>query len=549
MTQAAAPPPTNPAQLLDDRTKGLILLGTMLGLFLSALDQTIVATALPRIVRDLNGLSLYAWVTTAYLLTSTATVPIYGKLSDLYGRRPVLVFGILVFLFGSVLCGLAGSDAFTRTFGAGALGVGMLQLVVFRAVQGIGAGAFASTAFSIIADLYPPQERGKYQGILGAVYGLSSVIGPLLGGFLTDFASWRWVFYVNLPIGLAALALILSKMPTLANGIKARIDLLGAVLVVVFTVPLLLAFTWGADGTYGWTSPTVLGLFATSSLALIAFVFVEARHESPILPLGLFKDPTFAWAVTARFLIGAVFLGALLFLSLYLVNVQGVSATQAGTAVIPLTIGLIIGALSAGNLASRLGAYKGLILVGVTLVVIGFVLLSTLTASTPYWLVVLYMLVLGLGFGPVLPLYTLALQTSVEPRQIGVATATGQFFQSVGGTIGTAIFGAVLSATLAGGIKTGVAPLIVSTPIAIRAELEPLTRPNADASRELGRIVASATTRPADPARDGVILALRSSFASSVARVYQVSFFVAVLALLASMAMPGKRLEPRKPRS
>ena len=540
-TQREAPTQTNPAQLLDDRTKGLILLGTMLGLFLSALDQTIVATALPRIVRDLNGLSLYAWVTTAYLLTSTATVPIYGKLSDLYGRRPVLVFGILVFLLGSVLCGLAGTPAF-----GGALGGGMLQLVAFRAVQGIGAGAFASTAFSIIADLYPPQERGKYQGILGAVYGLSSVIGPLLGGFLTDFVSWRWVFYVNLPIGLAALALILSKMPALANGTKARTDVLGAALVVVFTVPLLLAFTWGADATFGWTSPTLLGLFALSLAALIAFVFVEARHESPILPLGLFRNPTFAWAVAARFLIGAVFLGALLFLSLYLVNVQGVSATQAGTAVIPLTIGLIIGALSAGNLASRLGAYKGLILGGVTLVVLGFVLLSTLAASTPYWLVVLYMVVLGLGFGPVLPLYTLALQTSVEPRQIGVATATGQFFQSMGGTIGIAIFGAVLSATLAGGINADVLPLIASAPPAIRAELEPLTRPGADASRELGQIVANTSKNASDVTRDSVVLALRSSFAASVARVYQVSLLVAALALLASIAMPGKRLEPRK---
>ena len=540
MNQSTAQPRANPAQLLDGRTKGLILLGTMLGLFLSALDQTIVATALPRIVRDLNGLSLYAWVTTAYLLTSTATVPIYGKLSDLYGRKPILVFGIVVFLFGSVLCGLAGSSIFGEALG------GMLQLVVFRAIQGIGAGAFASTAFSIIADLYPPQERGKYQGILGAVYGISSVIGPLLGGFLTDHASWRWVFYVNLPVGLAALALILSKMPTLASGTKASVDVLGATLVVIFTVPLLLALTWGADGSYGWASPTLIGLFVLSALALAAFVFVEARHENPILPLRFFQNPTFAWAVTARFFIGAVFLGALLFLSLYLVNVQGVSATQAGTAVIPLTIGLIIGALGAGNLASRLGAYKGLIVAGVTLVLLGFALLSTLTASTPYALVVLYMMLLGLGFGPVLPLYTLALQTSVNPWEIGVATATGQFFQSMGGTIGTAILGAVLSATLTGGLKTDVAPLIVSAPPAVRAELEPLIQKGAVASHELSSIMVRSKETPSDPAMDRVILALRSSFASAVSRVYLVSTFLAALALLASLAMPGKRLEPKQ---
>ncbi|WP_425148684.1 MDR family MFS transporter [Deinococcus sp.] len=538
MTQTTAPTST-PAQALDARTKGFILLATMLGLFLSALDQTIVATALPRITQELQGLSLYAWVTTAYLLTSTATVPVYGKLSDLYGRRPVLLFGITVFLIGSVLCGLAGS-----LFGS-ALGGGMLQLVVFRAVQGLGAGAFASIAFSIIADLYPPQERGRYQGIFGAVYGLSSIIGPLLGGFLTDYASWRWVFFVNVPVGLVALALIVTKMPRLASGQGGRVDVLGALLIAVFTVPLLLAFTWGSGGTYAWGSPTLLGLFGLSAFALVAFLRVEARHESPILPLAFFRNPTFAWAVVARFFVGAVFLGALLFLSLYLVNVQGVSATKAGTAVIPLTIGLIVGALSAGNLASRLGAYKGLIVGGVALIVVGFGLLATLSATTPYALVVLYMVVLGLGFGPVLPLYTLALQTSVTPREIGVATAAGQFFQSMGGTIGTAVFGAVLSASLATGVRTEMAPVIASAPPALRAQLTLLTEPGVDVSRELETLVARVKTAPADPATERVTLAVKTIFASAVSRVYLASVFVALLALLATVLMPGKRLTPR----
>ena len=534
MTQTTAPTST-PAQALDARTKGFILLATMLGLFLSALDQTIVATALPRITQELQGLSLYAWVTTAYLLASTATVPVYGKLSDLYGRRPVLLFGITVFLIGSVLCGLAGS-----LFG-NALGGGMLQLVVFRAVQGLGAGAFASIAFSIIADLYPPQERGKYQGIFGAVYGLSSIIGPLLGGFLTDYASWRWVFFVNVPVGLLALALIVTKMPRLTSGQGGRVDVLGALLIAVFTVPLLLAFTWGSGGNYAWGSPTLLSLFGLSALALALFLRVEARHESPILPLTFFSNPTFAWAVVARFFVGAVFLGALLFLSLYLVNVQGVSATKAGTAVIPLTIGLIVGALSAGNLASRLGAYKGLIVGGVALIVVGFGLLATLSATTPYALVVLYMVVLGLGFGPVLPLYTLALQTSVTPREIGVATAAGQFFQSMGGTIGTAVFGAVLSASLATGVRTEIAPVIASAPPALRAQLTPLTQTGVDVGRELGMLAARARTAPADPATDRVTLAVKVIFAAAVSRVYLASVLVALLALLATVLMPGKR--------
>lgn len=447
--QGAPPARINYAQTLDMATKRVILFGVLLGLFLSALDQTIVATAMPRIAADLNGLNLYTWVTTAYLLTNTALVPIYGKLSDLYGRKPILMFGILVFLFGSALCGLSGEPFLGNLFGGG-----MMQLVVFRGVQGIGAAALGSVAFAIIADLFEPIDRPRYQGLFGAVFGLSSVIGPLLGGFLTDNISWRWVFYVNLPLGLIALAFIASKMPRLASGLQARVDWLGAALIIVFAVPLLLALTWGADGNYAWTSPTVLGLFGLSAAALIAFLFAQSRHPSPILPLTLFNNPTFAWGAVARFLIGAGFLGAILFLSLYLVQVQGVSATKAGTATIPLTVGLIIGAIGSGQIASRIGRYKPLMLIGLVVAALGFFSLSTLNADTPYSGVVLRMILLGLGLGPALPLYTTALQLSVKPWEIGVATSAGQFFQQMGSTIGTAIFGAVLTAGLTTNLAT-----------------------------------------------------------------------------------------------
>ncbi|GGR86261.1 MFS transporter [Deinococcus sedimenti] len=421
----------------------------LLGLFLSALDQTIVSTAMPRITQDLNGLSLYSWVTTAYLLTNTALVPIYGKLSDLYGRKPILMLGIVIFLIGSALCGLAGEPFLGNLFGGG-----MMQLVVFRGLQGVGAAALGSVAFAIIADLFEPVDRPRYQGLFGAVFGLSSVIGPLLGGFLTDQVSWRWVFYVNLPIGLIALAFIASKMPRLASGLQAKVDWLGAFLILVFTVPLLLALTWGADGNYAWTSPQILGLFGLSAASLVAFLFVESRHESPILPLTLFRNPTFAWGALARFMIGAGFLGAILFLSLYLVQVQGVSATAAGTATIPLTVGLIIGAIGSGQIASRMGRYKPLMLIGLITAGLGFFALSTLNADSSYNSVVFRMVLLGLGLGPALPLYTTALQLAVKPWEIGVATSAGQFFQQMGSTIGTAIFGAILTAGVSSNLAT-----------------------------------------------------------------------------------------------
>ncbi|MDO4246574.1 MAG: MDR family MFS transporter [Deinococcus sp.] len=450
MTQAPAPAPTDApagridyAKTLDHRTKMMILFGVLLGLFLSALDQTIVGTAMPRIVSELQGLNLYSWVTTAYLLANTSLVPIYGKLSDLYGRKPILMFGIVIFLIGSALCGMAGEPFLGNLFGGG-----MMQLVVFRAVQGLGGAALGSVAFAIIADLFEPADRPRYQGLFGAVFGLSSVIGPLLGGWLTDHVSWRWVFYVNLPLGILALVFLWFKMPRLQSGLKASVDWLGAGLILVFAVPLLLALTWGADGNYAWTSPTILGLFALSAAALVGFLAAESRHPSPIIPLQLFKNPTFAWGSLARFMFGAAFMGAILFLSLYLVQVQGVSATKAGTATLPLTFGLIVGAISSGQIASRMGKYKPLMLIGLSVMMLGFWWLSGLNADTSYGSVIGRMVLLGLGIGPAMPLYTTALQLSVKPWEIGVATSSGQFFQQLGSTIGVAIFGAVLTAGL-----------------------------------------------------------------------------------------------------
>lgn len=437
---------------LSTRDKTLTLIGLMLALFLAALDQTIVSTALPRIVEDLNGLDRYAWVATAYLLASTALVPIYGKLADMISRKTIELTAVSLFLLGSVLCGLAGE------FGTlPLLGDGMTQLIVFRAVQGLGGAGLFAMAFIIIADLFPPNVRGRYQGFVGAVFGISSVLGPVVGGFLTDYgdafipgvAGWRWVFYVNVPFGALALWFIATRMPPLMpQGQRGRLDLLSAALLIAGLVPLVLALQLDKTA-YPWASSTTLLLFGGSALALVLFAVRSVRSPNPILDLRLFRNRVFSTSNLALFFLGGAFLSILVFLPLFMVNVVGVSATQAGSSLIPLSLGLVFGSVVAGQLVSRFGHYKWFMLGGGGLLFVGAVLLSTMTADTSYARVTLYMVVCGLGLGPSFPLYTLAVQNAVSVSELGQATSASQFFRQIGGTVGAALMGAVLSAGLA----------------------------------------------------------------------------------------------------
>lgn len=445
------------AAILPQNTKLLILAGVLLSLFLAALDQTIVATALPAIVRDFNGLDLVSWVSTGYLLASTAMVPIYGKLSDLYGRKIILIWGIIVFLGGSMLCGLAGS---------------MVQLIIYRVIQGIGAAALTSTAFAIPADLFVPAERAKYMGLFGGVFGLSSVIGPFLGGLLTDSISWHWVFYVNVPLGLLALAFVAYKMPRLASGLRAPIDWLGTILLVLAVVPLMLGLT--LDKTvHPWSSPLILGMFGLAIVATAVFLFVESRAQSPILSLDLFRNRTFSVGIVASMLNGSAFFGALLFLSLFMVNVIGLTATEAGTAQIPLMVAFVISSNISSLVVQRVGRYKPFMLVGFALMIIGFVLMSQINASTSVWDVTWRIFIVGLGMGPALPLLNLAIQNAVPFNQIGAATAGRQFFQQLGQAIGGAVFGVVLTTTLTGQIQQNLAPLTQNLPAEMQSQFDP----------------------------------------------------------------------------
>jgi EmrB/QacA subfamily drug resistance transporter len=430
--------------------KVFTMVGTLLGLLLAALDQTIVATAGPEIQKDLAiEPALYVWITTAYLVASTVLVPIYGKLSDLFGRRRILLIAIGIFLTGSLLCGISQSAG---------------QLIAFRAVQGIGSAGLFTSAFAVVADLFPPAERGKYQGIFGAAFGLSSVIGPLMGGFITDNFGWHWTFFINLPLGAVAIAFIVAKMPPLRreHEVRPKLDIAGALALATFALPLLLALSFGhaegaaTPGATGmpWLSWQILGLFGLSAIGLVGFVLIERRAASPILDLRLFKIKTFAIGSLAAFVTGAAFLGAIVFLPLFMVNVVGASATSSGLTTVPLTFGIVTANILAGQMVSKLGSYKGLLVGALAIMVIGFaLLLFTIDTEATQLGVSAKMVILGIGLGPGIPLFTLAIQNAVAPSQIGVATAAATFFRQMGATVGLAIIGTVFATSFSSGMK------------------------------------------------------------------------------------------------
>lgn len=442
---------------LSNRDRNLTFAGILLAMFLGAIDQTIVSTALPRIVEDLGGLERYAWVFTAYLVASTVLVPVVGKLADMYSRKAIELVAVSVFLAGSFLCGVAGE------FGPlPLLGDAMNQLIVFRAVQGIGAAGLFSLAFIVIADLYPPAVRGKYQGYVSAVFGVASILGPLLGGFLTDNAGgfipgvegWRWVFYVNVPFGALAIWFIATRMPPLRpTGDRGKLDVFAAALLIGGLVPFTIALQLDRSA-YPWGSPVTVGMLVASVVVLALFVWRTLTSEHPILDLSLFRNRVFRVANLAVLFHGAAFLCTVAFLPLFVVNVIGVSATAAGLALIPLSLGVTVGAIAGGQLVSYIGRYRLLMLIGGAIFATGALLISLLDVNASLARVTVYMVITGLGVGPALPLYTLAVQNAVDVRRIGQATSATQFFRQIGGAVGTAVLGTVLSTSLAAGFAT-----------------------------------------------------------------------------------------------
>jgi EmrB/QacA subfamily drug resistance transporter len=407
----------------------LIFLALMLVLLLASLDQTIVSTALPTIVGDLGGISHLSWVVTAYLLAATIVGPLYGKLGDLYGRKLVLQVAIVLFLIGSALCGLSQS---------------MAELIGFRTLQGLGAGGLIVVTFAVIGDVIPPRERGKYQGYFGAVFGFSTVVGPLLGGFFVDNLSWRWIFYVNLPVGVVALTVIAFAFHARVDKRRHAMDYLGAALLAG-TLASVVLFTSLGGTTWAWSSPKIIGLIVLSIIFLPLFLLVESRAAEPILPLSLFRNHTFSVTSGVGFIVGFALFGAITYLPLYLQVAKGSSPTRSGLQLTPLMAGVLITSIVSGQVISRVGRYRAFPIIGTAVMAVSMFLLSRIEAGTSTWVAAVDAAVLGLGLGMVMQVLILAVQNSVDHSVLGVATSGSTMFRQIGGSIGVALFGTIFA--------------------------------------------------------------------------------------------------------
>jgi EmrB/QacA subfamily drug resistance transporter len=500
---------------LSKRAKQGIILAIMLALFLGALDQTIVGTALPQIITDLSGANLYTWVVTIYLLSSTVTVPIYGKLSDMYGRKPLLLTGVGLFLIGSVLAGLSQN---------------IEQLIIFRGIQGLGAGALFPIALATIGDLYSAKERGRYQGLFGAVFGLASLIGPALGGWLTDTFSWHLIFYVNLPIGLISIAIILIELPTIKGRANQKIDFLGTLVFAAGIIPVLIGLT--NVQTSAFATPEVAGLISLGLALLGLFLFIEAKVEEPIIPLELFRNRTFAAAAAASFFASFGFFAAIIFLPRYFQTVLGETATNSGYATLPLLLGVIISSVAAGQLVARRGRYKSLILGAILLVAAASLLLTNIKADTDPWTLRLWMFLAGLGIGPTLSVFTIVVQNAVPFKFLGAATSNLTFFRQVGGSVGLALVGSYFGGQLATAIPTELAtaaPAGTFTPFfaAIGGDLAQLTNVGGQFDQALIGLIPVQYL-------DAFFTAIKAGIANAIGSIFWISVVSSLVAFVAA---------------
>jgi EmrB/QacA subfamily drug resistance transporter len=498
----------------------LLLVAVELGMLLAALDQTIVGTAMPHILADLNGFEHYTWVSTAYLLAATVMVPIYGKLSDIYGRRIFFLGGMTLFLIGSALSGASQN---------------MTQLIAFRALQGLGGGAIMPIVQAIIGDIFPPAERGKWQGMTIGIWGLATIVGPPLGGWITDTWSWRWVFYINLPLGAAAILVAALALPRLIERRVHRIDYAGAASLVVAASALVLAFSW-AGTTYAWDSLQILGLFALALVAGVVFCLIERRAAEPIIPLNSFRNGVFTISVVTTFLISAALFGTLLYMPLFLQGVQGQSAAASGTFATPLMIGVIVSGVVGGQLLARTGHYKVQALVGIVFAATGMFLLSRMTANTGEREIVLYMVLLGLGIGASMTIFSVVVQSAFPKVRLGQVTSNLQFFREIGGVIGLALLGSVMTGSFRAHFEAALPPalaqVIPASQLGMFENAQLLLSQDAVARIQQG---FAAYGPSGDALFAQLILTIRLSLAQAISDVFLVGTLLIALSLVAAL--------------
>ena len=509
---------------LDARGTVLAVAGLLLVLFLVSLDQTIVGTAMPRIIAELKGFERYAWVTTAYLLAETAVIPIVGKLGDLYGRKWITIAGVATFLVGSALCGVA---------------TGMTGLIVFRGIQGLGGGMILATVFTLVADIFPdPAKRAKYQGFFFAVFAVSSVIGPYLGGWITDYQSWRWVFYVNLPLGLFSLLVLPRALPQSSRRADARIDVLGALTSTVAVVALLVALSWVGEGD-AWTSGRVLAGLAAAAISIAAFVPIELRAAEPIIPFVLFRNRTIAVAAVVMFLVGIVMFGVILYTPLFVQGVLGRSATGSGAVLTPLVLTMTVMGILGGQLIARVRRVKPFLLFGTVMMTIGVFLLTTLNTDVGSGTIAGFLFVVGLGMGLVMPTTTLAVQTAVEKQMMGVATSATQFIRSIGATVGTAIIGTFVTSGYVENLAANTPEGAPDQLVAALRDPDVLVAPPA-----LQALTQAAASIPGGEAMvENLLQAARTAMSGAIRQGFLFVVVAAALAALATLFMPNLLLD------
>jgi EmrB/QacA subfamily drug resistance transporter len=531
-TPAAVPEWDRAPLELPQRTRIEIFIVVLLGIFLAALDQTIVGTALPVIVTDLKGNDVYTWAFTSYLLTATVSGPLYGKLSDLFGRRLIFMTGTSIFLFGSLLCAISGE---------------MWQFILFRGIQGLGAGALFPVSLAIIGDIFAPSERGKYQGFFGAMFGISSLIGPAIGGILTDNVGWHWIFLVNLPLGLIVLVVIWRTLPTrIERGVERRIDYLGAAVFIAALVPILIGLTNKQFGD--WSDPQVGGLIALGLGLAAVFIWVESRADEPILPLHLFRIRAFTTSVFAMFFAAMGFFAAVVGMPRWYQVVQGSSATESGYQILPLLGGLIVSAIVSGQIVARTGRYKALIFVALLFLALGLYLLTNLRTETDAPLVWLWMAITGIGIGPAFAVFTLAVQNNVPPVELGTATSGLTLFQQVGGTVGLAVTGTIFGSVLLEEVPTQMVAAGVPEPV-VGGFLShgSSTLNNLAGVGDLGqRILAGLSPEDRvqiEPFISGIVAGIHQAFSIATAAMFAIGIGAAlVAALLVLVGLPGGRM-------